>query len=537
VEPLNCNALIDQYTTYSSQADLARKIFDSSLLHTSPKTVQTVGTFYYRLNNGGVEHVLSRLIAFWTAAGYRVVLFTDKPPCPEDYPLPRNVTRYLLPDTFTLTPETRKLRFAALQSAIESEHIDAFVHHAFLSHNLLWDLLAVKTLGVPFIEYIHGAFSCQFPSGDPAEMDQLYVLTRILRLADRVISLSHSYNRFWQAFNPGAEMFLNPCAPPKETSTEKSKTPLILWVGRIAPEKQPEEAVKVLSEVRKSMPDVRLKMLGGVDPEYQPYLDSLKSRIAALGLEDAISLEGYQPNPAPYYQEATLLLVTSSGEGFCLAIAEAKTYGLPCVSYKRSCSYFAEDPQGYFTAPMNDPAAAARVITGLLGDPAALARAEKEAKKSAAAFSAAALSSQWVRLFDSLTAPESAPDSASSADSLVANVLSTLLTDAHIGLGKLRTQQDTWRKDAAGGFLSSVFDAEYYAAAHPDLKSLAGSDVALLRHFLDKGMREGRQACASFDPKAYRDLYPDLKQAFGKDLPSYYLHYILHGRSEGRRGK
>lgn len=537
MESLDCMALIDQYTTYSSQADLARIIFNSSSLHTDPKVVKTIGTFYYRMNNGGVEHVLSRLISIWTAAGYRVVLFTDKPPCPEDYPLPANVTRYLLPDTFTLTTQARKLRFAALQNAIQSEHINAFVHHAFLSHNLLWDLLAVKTLGVPFIEYIHGAFSCQFPSGNPQEMDQLYVLTWILRLADRTVSLSHSYQCFWQAFNPGSEMFLNPCDPPKEITAEKSTTPLILWVGRIAPEKQPEEAVKVLAEVRKSMPEVRMKMLGGVDPEYQPYLDSLKACISSLGLKDAVSLEGYQSDPAPYYQEATLLLVTSSGEGFCLAIAEAKTYGLPCVSYKRSCSYFAENPAGYFTAPMNDPAAAARVISGLLGDPAALARAEKEAKKSAAAFSAAALSSQWVRLFDSLNISDEAQASAVSADPRVANLLSTLLIDAHFGLGKLRSQQNTWQKDAAGGFLSSVFDADYYAAAHPDLKALTGSDVALLRHFLDKGMREGRQACESFDPKAYRDLYPDLEQAFGKDLTMYYLHFILHGRSEGRRGR
>ena len=533
---LDCMTLIDQYTTYPSQADLARHFAGSPSIKRKPSPVKTIGSFYYRLYNGGVEHVLSRLISLWVAAGYRVVLFTDKPASPDDYPLPANVTRYLLPDTFSLTPETRKLRFSALQNAIQSEHIDAFVHHAFLSHNLLWDLLAVKTLGVPFIEYIHGAFYCQLPSGDPAEMDQLYILTSILKLADKIISNSNTYNLFWHDFNPNTEVFLNPCDPPKEITTAKSSVPLLLWVGRIAPEKQPEEAVKILAEVRKSVPEVRMKMLGGVDPEYQPYLDSLKACIASLGQEDAVSLEGFQPDPAPYYQEATLLLVTSSGEGFGLAIAEAQTYGLPCVAYELPCNYFAEKKECFFMAPMNDPIAAAQKILGLLEDPVALARAENEAKKNAAAFSAAAVSSHWVRLFDSF-APSDAPDTPVPAIPGITDVVSTLLSNTHIGLEKLKTQQDIWRKDAAGGFLSSVFDADYYAAAWSDLNALAGSDVSLLRHFLSKGMREGRQACESFDPKAYRDLYPDLKLAFGKDLTMYYLHFILHGRSEGRRGK
>ena len=118
----------------------------------------------------------------------------------------------------------------------------------------------------------------------------------------------------------------------------------------------------------------------------------------------------------------------------------------------------------------------------------------------------------------------------------MADVVSALLSNAHLGLEKLKSQRDTWQQDAAGGFLSSVFDAAYYAAAYPDLKALADDPVSLLRHFLNKGMREGRRACASFDPKVYRDLYPDLKLAFGKDLTMYYLHFLLRGRSEGRRG-
>ncbi|MCR5371802.1 MAG: glycosyltransferase [Clostridium sp.] len=531
-----CTDLMDRYPTYTSQGTLARQIFGSGSLQVSPHPVKTIGTFYYRLNNGGVEHVLSRLISLWTAAGYRVVLFTDKPPHPEDYPLPAETVHYLLPDTFRLTPETRKLRFRALQSVLRDEHVDVFVHHAFLSQNLLWDLLAVKTLGIPFIEYIHGSFSCQLPGGNPEEMDQLWTVTGILKNADKIICNSDAYKCFWRTVNPASEMSLNPCDLPKEVTVPKSESPLLLWVGRIAPEKQPEEAVKILSEVRKSMPSVRLKMVGGTDPEYMPYLDSLKACITSLGLEDSVSLEGYHSDPSGYYQEATLLLLTSAGEGFSLAIAEAKTYGLPCVSYDLPCTFFAEDAQGFFSVPMNDAAAAAREILGLLGDPAARAQAEKSAKKSAAAFSAAALSDQWVRIFSGFETSASSVNPSDPDSRYFSNVVSTLLADSHLGLEKLKAAQDTWNKDAAGGFLASVFDASFYATSYPDLAFCGGNPVALLRHFLEKGMREGRRACDGFDPKVYRDRYPDLKQAFGKDLTSYYLHYLLQGRAEGRKG-
>ncbi len=531
-----CTDLMDCYPTYTSQGALARQIFGAGSLQVSPHPVKTIGTFYYRLNNGGVEHVLSRLISLWTAAGYRVVLFTDKSPHPEDYPLPAETVHYLLPDTFRLTPETRKLRFRALQSVLRDEHVDVFVHHAFLSQNLLWDILAVKTLGIPFIEYIHGSFSCQLPGGNPEEMDQLWTVTGILKNADKIISLSESYNRFWLSVNPASEMLLNPCAPPKEVTVPKSESPLLLWVGRIAPEKQPEEAVKILAEVRKSMPSVRMKMVGGTDPEYMPYLDSLKACIASLGLEDAVSLEGYHSDPSGYYQEATLLLLTSIGEGFSLVVAEAKSYGLPCVAYNLPCTFFDEEAEGLFSVPINDAAAAAREILGLLGDPAARARAEKSAKKSAAAFSAAALSDQWVRIFSGFEASVSVTEPVDPDIRHFANVVSTLLSDAHIGFEKLKARQAVWDRDVSGGFLASVFDPAYYAAAYPDLASCGNSPVALLRHFVARGMQEGRRACEGFDPKVYRDRYPDLKQAFGKDLTSYYLHFLLQGRAEGRRG-
>ena len=83
---------------------------------------------------------------------------------------------------------------------------------------------------------------------------------------------------------------------------------------------------------------------------------------------------------------------------------------------------------------------------------------------------------------------------------------------------------------------SAVFDAAYYADRYPDLKTAFGNDdSALLQHFIQYGMAEGRQGSSQFDVYSYKNLYPDLRAAFGNNLKSYYMHYISNGKSEGRK--
>ena len=82
---------------------------------------------------------------------------------------------------------------------------------------------------------------------------------------------------------------------------------------------------------------------------------------------------------------------------------------------------------------------------------------------------------------------------------------------------------------------SAVFDAAYYVDRYPDLKAAYGGESALLQHFIQYGMAEGRQGSSQFDVYSYKNLYPDLRAAFGNNLKSYYMHYISSGKAEGRK--
>ena len=83
--------------------------------------------------------------------------------------------------------------------------------------------------------------------------------------------------------------------------------------------------------------------------------------------------------------------------------------------------------------------------------------------------------------------------------------------------------------------LSDVYDYDYYGANNADVKNAFGiDDTAMVSHFFDYGMVEGRQASSEFNVWAYAGRYKDLQDAFGWDMRQYYMHYIQCGKSEGR---
>ena len=83
---------------------------------------------------------------------------------------------------------------------------------------------------------------------------------------------------------------------------------------------------------------------------------------------------------------------------------------------------------------------------------------------------------------------------------------------------------------------SSVFNPQYYYDRYEDIRIAIGRDEqALLKHFKEHGMQEGRIANPEFNVKAYMlnnlDLVGEMK---ADDLTEYFAHYIKSGKQEGR---
>ena len=81
----------------------------------------------------------------------------------------------------------------------------------------------------------------------------------------------------------------------------------------------------------------------------------------------------------------------------------------------------------------------------------------------------------------------------------------------------------------------SAYDFNYYVSKNPDvLKAYGYNENKVLAHFVNFGMKEGRQASETFKLSVYKNRYADLRKAYGNNNKSYYLHYIRNGKKERR---
>lgn len=83
---------------------------------------------------------------------------------------------------------------------------------------------------------------------------------------------------------------------------------------------------------------------------------------------------------------------------------------------------------------------------------------------------------------------------------------------------------------------SYVFEPKYYANRYPDL-AINGVKTTeqLFNHFLTYGMKEKRQAIATFNVNAYAAYYEDLRNTFKYNWEEYYKHFCKIGHIEHRK--
>ncbi len=106
-----------------------------------------------------------------------------------------------------------------------------------------------------------------------------------------------------------------------------NSSPLIGWVGRLAPIKDPELFVELASLILASYPSARLLIIG--DGELRQRVEvCLKER----HLTRAVTLMGWQSDLSDFYADIDLLVMTSRHEGTPLALLEAMASSRPFVA-------------------------------------------------------------------------------------------------------------------------------------------------------------------------------------------------------------
>ena len=142
---------------------------------------------------------------------------------------------------------------------------------------------------------------------------------------------------------------------------ERSKEPMILWIGRLKRYKNPLDAVAIYSllsqEVRKK---AKLVVAGGGD------LDG-DVREAVEGVGGRFVGPVYGKEKLRLYQSAWVVLSTSFIEGWGMTVVEANACGTPVVGYATgSLPEIIRDGVNGFTVPYKDLRAAAKRVEQIL---------------------------------------------------------------------------------------------------------------------------------------------------------------------------
>jgi glycosyltransferase involved in cell wall biosynthesis len=101
----------------------------------------------------------------------------------------------------------------------------------------------------------------------------------------------------------------------------------ILMVGRLAPPKRPDLALRALASVREAIPEAELHLVG--DGTLRPRAEALT---AELGLNGAVRFLGDRDDVPELLATAECALLASDYEGCPLAVVEAMAAGVPVVA-------------------------------------------------------------------------------------------------------------------------------------------------------------------------------------------------------------
>ena len=146
-----------------------------------------------------------------------------------------------------------------------------------------------------------------------------------------------------------------------------SEPPVILGIGRLAPQKNFSLLIKAFAQVRQTR-RVRLVIIGvGQGAE----LARLQALVKSLGLSsDDVWFAGHQPNPLEFLAHAGLFVLSSNWEGMSNVLLEAMACGCPIVATDcpTGVRELLEDGQIGMVVPVSDVSAMAQAMLAALSE-------------------------------------------------------------------------------------------------------------------------------------------------------------------------
>lgn len=173
-----------------------------------------------------------------------------------------------------------------------------------------------------------------------------------------------------------------------------------ICVGRLSPEKNFADAIRIWKIVSERHPEWKLDIYGDGEDR-----DKLQTLIEKLELEEVVILRGNSSSVLDEYMDCSGLVVTSKYEGFGLMALEAAASGVPVVAYAcpGGLPELISDGKEGFIVPEGGVSAAADRVCRLIEDEELRRTLGRNGSEMAKRYFPDNIMRQWVDLFNSLT--------------------------------------------------------------------------------------------------------------------------------------
>ena len=344
-----------------------------------------IGFIYSILTGNGISRFLVTTGDYFIKRGIKVYFFTKpKPQRNNELKYDENIQRFYGYNNKSLIKEIclkDKLDFLIVNNVFDTKLIQWY-----------------KSLGVKVIGLYHGVFLSPFFNNSTRS----YRNWKNLEKLDAYIHLSSDDYFFYENLGFKRNLFI-----PNLYTYEPSNTPIsnltyhnIMMLGRLNDKKKGLiYALEAMNLIVKKVPDAKLYAVSSDGKS-----NLLNFYVKKYNLQNNVFLIPYTPNITNYLSNTSVFLFPSLTEAYPMALNEAKSYGLPCVTF--DVLYSVPFQSGVISVKMFDTKKLAEEIIKLLKDYNYRLEKGKEAKLSLNKYNNDEIIDTWIKLFKSLKAGE-----------------------------------------------------------------------------------------------------------------------------------
>ena len=294
------------------------------------KRNETVTFLINSLNIGGSEKICVTLSNELIEQGFNVNLIVVNPSTPleEKLHIKVNIIKLgydkIYKSSFSVISTCRKINTDSLMVFDPELFVLAYASKTIFRKKFKLIFRCYNTLSKSF----------KFYSSKRHDYINKPLIKAVLRLSKNIIAQSNGMKiDLVKNFNVQESKIIvipNPAIVLDNSKEPVTKENIILFVGRIAPQKGLFYLIEAFEKVIKICPNYKLLIVG---KGKQTYENIVKNMVNEKNLNKNIIFEGTQKNISKYYRKARVTVLSSLFEGFPNVLVESISLGTPVVSF------------------------------------------------------------------------------------------------------------------------------------------------------------------------------------------------------------